>query len=133
MLLRLLGPGLLLGLGCLTATAQDFYSPDVATFKQKPRSRYLHNDTAQAIINLYGKRQADGASWILSSALLAAAPIVGYGAAKLAAFSNRKLEQVLAGYAAGQPLPALLRRKLKPRFFNESIMPYVPVQAVPAR
>ncbi|RFP65762.1 hypothetical protein D0N36_07475 [Hymenobacter lapidiphilus] len=168
-LFRLLSLGLLLSLGCLTATAQDFHSPDDANFKQKLRSRYLHNDTAQAIINLfYGKRQAGGASWILSSALaatriatasghtlgrgpyavqqegpgpgpglggalLAAAPFVGYGATKLAVFSNRKLEQVLAGYAAGQYLPAPLRRKLKHRFFNQSIMPYVPVQAVPTR
>ncbi|OUJ73815.1 hypothetical protein [Hymenobacter crusticola] len=42
------------------------------TFKQRLRAQYLNNDTAQAIINLYGRRQAGGASWIFSSALVGA-------------------------------------------------------------
>ena len=42
------------------------------TFKQQLRSQYLKNDTAQAIINLYGRRQAGGASWMVSGALAAA-------------------------------------------------------------
>ncbi|WP_324672739.1 hypothetical protein [Hymenobacter sp. GOD-10R] len=42
------------------------------TFKQHLRAQYLNNDTAQAIINLYSRRQAGGASWIFSSALVAA-------------------------------------------------------------
>lgn len=39
------------------------------TFKQQLRNQYLRNDTAQAIINLYSKRQAGGASWMVSGAL----------------------------------------------------------------
>lgn len=42
-----------------------------ATFKQRLRGQYLHNDTAQAIITLYSKRQAGGASWIVGGALAA--------------------------------------------------------------
>lgn len=42
------------------------------TFKQGLRGRYLHNDTAQAIINLYGVRQGGGAGWILAAGLAAA-------------------------------------------------------------
>ena len=32
------------------------------TFKQRLRGQYLQSDTAQAIINLYSRRQAGGAS-----------------------------------------------------------------------
>lgn len=39
--------------------------------KQRLRATYLHNDTAQALINLYGRRQAGGAGWILGAGLTA--------------------------------------------------------------
>jgi hypothetical protein len=52
-----------------TLRAQE--SLESQTFKQRLRGQYLHNDTAQAIINLYGKRQAGGAGWIIASALTA--------------------------------------------------------------
>ena len=42
------------------------------TFKQRLRGQYLQNDTAQAIINLYSRRQAGGASWIVAAGLAAA-------------------------------------------------------------
>lgn len=133
-----------------------------ASFKQRLRAQYLHNDTAQAIINLYGKRQGGGASWIVAAALsatrlaigsttpqpansyvvqdnrvdpaaafLVAAPIMAYGVAKLVHYSNSHLERILANYAAGQPLPNSVRRKLKPRFFAQPIIEYksVPVKA----
>ena len=48
-----------------------------ATFKQRLRAQYLHNDTAQAIINLYSKRQAGGASWIVAAALSATRLAIG--------------------------------------------------------
>lgn len=131
------------------------------TFKQHLRAQYLHNDTAQALITLYSRRQAGGASWIFSSVLAAARlatsggsstttgggyvvqdnssnmggvflvtmPVVGYGVSKLARFSNKKLQTSLTAYASGQPLPRSTRRKLKPRFFNEPIIDYTPVNA----
>ncbi|RYU72685.1 hypothetical protein [Hymenobacter persicinus] len=135
------------------------------TRKQGLRNQYLHNDTAQAIINLYGRRQGGGVSWIVGSALAAAriatapsnnqvvgggyvvqentnngalafvfaAPFAAYGAGKLLHYSNGKLEMVLTNYAAGKPLARSLRRKLKPRFFNQPIIDYKPVEAVPAK
>ncbi|AWM34725.1 hypothetical protein [Hymenobacter nivis] len=123
----------------------------------------MHNDTAQAIINLYGRRQAGGAGWMVAGALsavriatasnttssnysgyavqnegpnvgavfLVASPILGYGLSKMLRFGNGRLERTLTAYAAGQPLPRSLRRKLKPRFFNQPIINYkaVPVKA----
>lgn len=132
------------------------------TLKQRLRGQYLQNDTAQAIINLYGRRQGGGASWIISAALagariatapnsttvngnvvreesnaglafLFALPFAGYGAGKIAHYSNGKLEHVLAEYAAGKPLPRPLRRKLKPRFFAQPIIPYQKVPAQPTK
>lgn len=134
------------------------------TFKQQLRGQYLKNDTAQAIINLYSRRQAGGATWIVSGALAAArlavsggttttvngvvidqqsanigsimlvtAPILGYGLSKMLRYSNTHLEQQLTTYAAGQPLPRNVRRKLKPRFFNQPIIKYKQVSAAPVR
>ncbi|OGX82777.1 hypothetical protein [Hymenobacter coccineus] len=126
------------------------------------RSEYLHNDTAQAIINLYGRRQGGGVGWMTAGALsavriataggtttnyggyavqregpdmgavfLITAPILGYGLSKILRFSNGRLEKTLTAYGAGQPLSRSLRRKLKPRFFNQPIIEYkaVPVKA----
>lgn len=59
---------LLLGAGSARAQQESLAS---ATFKQRLRAEYLHNDTAQAIINLYGKRQAGGAGWIGGAVLSA--------------------------------------------------------------
>ena len=130
------------------------------TFKQRLRAQYLHNDTAQAIVNLYSRRQAGGAGWILSSmltavrvavsgggssgyatsgnsgsgaALLVVVPFVAYGVSKMVRYSNGKLEQTLTAYAAGQALPRGTRRKLKPRFFNQPIIQYKAVEAVPTK
>ena len=152
----------LLGVGGTAHAQVQQESLESATHKQRLRSQYLHNDTAQAIINLYGKRQAGGASWIAgavlaavrvavgsttpqpssayvtpdnsaspAAAFLVASPIMAYGVGKLVHYSNGHLEQVLGRYAAGQPLPRALRRKLKPRFFAQPIIEYkaVPVQA----
>ena len=46
----------LLSTGALRAQNQEPLAS--ATFKQRLRGQYLHNDTAQAIINLYSRRQA---------------------------------------------------------------------------
>lgn len=46
-------------------------------FKQQLRSQYLHNDTAQAIITLYGRRQAGGVSWIVAASLSALRLAIG--------------------------------------------------------
>ena len=133
--------------------------------KQRLRGQYLTNDTAQAIITLYGRRQAGGVGWIIGSllaavrigtassntapnyggyptsstdgsgnlggALLIAIPLVGYGVAKILHYSNGHLEQELTAYAAGQPLPHSLRRKLKRRFFTAPIVPYKAIKAQP--
>jgi len=40
-------------------------------FKQRLRGQYIQNDTAQAIINLYGRRQAGGVSWAIAAILSA--------------------------------------------------------------
>ena len=62
----------LLMAGASSAHAQaQAESLQSASFKQRLRAQYLHNDTAQAIINLYGKRQGGGASWIVAAALSA--------------------------------------------------------------
>ena len=126
--------------------------------KQRLRSQYLQNDTAQAIITLYNRRQAGGASWMLSGLLagtraaisggssttingavvdqqpanmgaiaLVIAPVMGYGLGKNIHYSNAHLERVLTTYAAGEPLPRSLRRRLKPKFFNERLVKYKPV------
>jgi hypothetical protein len=147
-------------LGSGAARAQE--SAASQTFKQRLRGQYLSSDTAQAIINLYTRRQMGGVSWIVGSGLaaarlatasapsnpggyavrqesnpgvafLAALPFMGYGAAKMASFSNAKLEKLLTSYAAGQPLPRAVRRKLKPRFFAQPIIQYQPVKAQPAK
>lgn len=136
--------------------------------KQRLRRQYLANDTAQAIINLYSRRQAGGVEWMIAAllsavrlgtassgttttsynttatdgsgnlggALLIATPIMAYGTAKLLRYSNGHLEQVLATYAAGRPLPHSLRRKLRRRFFAAPIVPYKvisPQPVVPAQ
>jgi hypothetical protein len=131
--------------------------------KQRLRGQYLHNDTAQAIITLYSRRQAGGVSWMVGAALsalrlgtasgttnpspyvntsdgrgnlpvalLAASPLAGYGLIKLLHYSNAHLQGVLTSYAAGQPLPRSLRRKLKPRFFAAPIVKYKEVTVKPA-
>ncbi|WP_223649021.1 hypothetical protein [Hymenobacter psoromatis] len=135
--------------------------------KQRLRGQYLTNDTAQAIINLYSRRQAGGVEWMIAAmlsavrlgtassgttttsyggynttttdggtnmggALLVATPFLAYGTAKLLRYSNGHLEQVLAAYAAGQPLPHSLRRKLKRRLFTAPIVPYKHISAQPA-
>jgi hypothetical protein len=138
----------LLGLFASTAQAQaPITNLPSETFKQRLRAQYLQNDTAQAIINLYSRRQGGGASWITGSALagaraaasgagestVALVPFVAYGASKLVRFSNNNLEQTLTAYAAGQPLPLRTRRKLKRRFFNQPIIQYTPVQSAPPK
>ncbi|TGE07628.1 hypothetical protein [Hymenobacter fodinae] len=155
----------LLGLFTSSAFAQTSTTKlPSETFKQHLRAQYLHNDTAQAIINLYGRRQAGGASWILGSgigavrlatasgstttigggyviqqdpypgaAFLLATPTLAYGVAKLLHYGNGKLERTLTAYAAGQSLPKSLRRKLKPRFFNQPIILYTPVPVTPVK
>jgi hypothetical protein len=40
-------------------------------FKQRLRGQYLRNDTVQAIINLYGRRQAGGVGWMVAAGLSA--------------------------------------------------------------
>ncbi len=128
--------------------------------KQRLRAQYLTNDTAQAIITLYGKRQAGGVGWVvaallsavragtaststpsyggygpqqdtgsnLGAAFLVATPLVAYGVGKVVHYSNANLNRVLTAYAAGQPLPHSLRRKLRPRFFKAPIIQYKKVK-----
>ncbi|MGI4735368.1 MAG: hypothetical protein ACRYG7_09335 [Janthinobacterium lividum] len=138
-------------------------------YKQRLRGQYLHNDTAQAIINLYGRRQGGGVGWMVAAGLsalrfslgggsstnlntspyyqpsssdtganvgaafLVATPIAAYGLGKLLHYSNAHLNEVLTAYAAGQPLPHSLRRKLKPRFFAEPIVKYKEVKVKPVK
>lgn len=154
---------LLLFLSIGSAAAQNPVTDESLSsqqFKQRLRGKYLTNDTAQAIINLYGRRQAGGVSWAVAAVLsavrigtasssnnyggyapqtdnsnnmgaafLLATPIAAYGVGKLVHYSNAKLARVLTAYAAGQPLPHSLRRKLKPRFFNTPIVKYTPVKS----
>ena len=166
MLKRLLSLLVLTTLGCGSLRAQE--SAASQSFKQRLRGQYLHNDTAQAIITLYARRQGGGASWVVASMLTAARvatagnttttgssygggtvtrddgnnaglaflfalPIAGYGVGKIVHYSNGKLEHLLTDYAAGKPLPRSVRRKLKPRFFAQSIIQYQPVKAQPVK
>jgi len=168
MLKHLLLP-LLLSLALRPAAAQSPLTDESLPsqqLKQRLRGQYLHNDTAQAIITLYSRRQAGGASWLVGAALsavrfslggsttsvnsspylqpsqtdaggnmgaafLVATPLAGYGLAKLLHYSNAHLQAVLTSYAAGQPLPRALRRKLKPRFFAAPIVKYKELTAKP--
>lgn len=163
---------LLLGLLLLSAGAVRAQTPvpgeDLASqqFKQRLRGQYLHNDTAQAIITLYSRRQAGGVGWVIAAllsavrvgtastgtttsyggyapttsdnssnvgaAFLIATPLMAYGVGKVLHYSNAHLNQVLTTYAAGQPLPRSLRRKLKPRFFQAPIINYKSVPVKPA-
>lgn len=158
---RLLTLLLLAGLGTGPALAQaQGETLESQQFKQRLRGQFLRNDTAQAIITLYSRRQAGGVGWIIGSllsavrigtagggssnyggyagpsdsgsnmgaALLVSVPLVAYGVGKLAHYSNAHLNQVLTAYGAGQPLPRSLRRKLKPRFFQEPIVKYQKVK-----
>jgi hypothetical protein len=155
---------LFISLGAAKAQ-QPVPGEDVASqqLKQRLRSRYLHNDTAQAIITLYSRRQAGGIGWVISSLLsavrigtaastspsyggyatqqdnssnmgavfLIATPIAAYGVAKFVHYSNANLSRTLTAYGEGQPLPRSLRRKLKPRFFQEPIVKYKKVASTP--
>ena len=56
--------------GAAQAQAQG-ESLESQQFKQRLRSQYLQNDTAQAIINLYGRRQAGGVGWMVAAVLSA--------------------------------------------------------------
>ncbi|NML63662.1 hypothetical protein HHL22_00410 [Hymenobacter sp. RP-2-7] len=161
---------LLLSLGLRPVAAQNPITDESLAsqqLKQRLRGQYLHNDTAQAIITLYSRRQAGGVSWMvgatlsalrlglgtgstsnpgnspyyttgpdgsgnLGGAFLIATPLAGYGLAKLLHYSNAHLQTVLTNYAAGQPLPRALRRKLKPRFFAAPIVKYKAVTVKPA-
>lgn len=166
MLFRLVGLSALLWLTTATfSLAQAPINLPSETFKQQLRNKYLQSDTAQAIINLYSRRQAGGASWMVGGGLaaarlatsggrtvssgpgytvyqeapspgivlLASLPFVGYGLGKLLHYGNVPLEKQLTAYAAGQPLPRSLRRKLQPRFFNAPIIDYKPVTETPAK
>jgi hypothetical protein len=67
-----------LSLCAATAMAQDpMYDLPSQQLKQRLRNQYLHNDTAQAIITLYGRRQLGGASWVLSGMLSALRMSIG--------------------------------------------------------
>jgi hypothetical protein len=68
-LLLLLG-FLSISLGPALAQAQG-ETLESKQFKQRLRGQYLQNDTAQAIINLYGRRQAGGVSWAIGAILSA--------------------------------------------------------------
>ncbi|MDJ0367453.1 hypothetical protein QMK33_20075 [Hymenobacter sp. H14-R3] len=158
----------LLCLGFAPAWAQNPVTDESLAsqqFKQRLRSQYLTNDTAQAIITLYGKRQVGGVGWVvgallsavrigtasntttnyggygaqqqdtgsnMGAAFLIATPLVAYGVGKVMHYSNAHLNGVLTAYAAGQPLPHALRRKLRPRFFKEPIVRYKEVKYKPA-
>lgn len=61
---------LFIGFFASPAVAQVI-NPDPQGFKQRLRAQYLENDTAQAIINLYSRRQGGGAGWIIGAALAA--------------------------------------------------------------
>lgn len=164
MLLRLLSGSALLLLPYLSLGQAPINLPS-ESFKQQLRNKYLHNDTAQAIVNLYSKRQVGGASWMVGGALaaarlatlggrevssgpgytvyqeapstgavlLASLPFLGYGLSKMLHYSNAHLEQQLTAYAAGQPLPRSVRRKLKPRFFDQAIINYKTIPVTPVR
>jgi hypothetical protein len=64
----------------------------------------------------------------VGAAFLIATPLFAYGLGKTLHYSNGNLDKVLSAYAAGQPLPHSLRRKLKPRFFTEPIIQYKDVK-----
>ena len=66
-------------------------------------------------------------------AALFALPFAAYGTGKILHYSNGHLEHLLTDYAAGKPLPRSLKRKLKPRFFQEPIIKYQDVKVQPAK
>ena len=166
MLFRLAGLSALLWLTTVgSLRAQVPVNLPSETFKQQLRNQFLHNDTAQAIINLYSKRQAGGVSWMVGGALagarlatsggrqiangpgynvyeegpaagtvlLVTMPFLGYGLGKLLHYSNGNLAEIMQVYGAGQGLPRSLRRKLKPRFFDQPIINYTPIPVKPAK
>ncbi len=59
--------------------------------------------------------------------------IDGYGLSKILRFSAAKQEALIADVRAGRPLPAAVRRRLKPRFFTQPIIQYKQVKAKPAK
>jgi hypothetical protein len=64
----------LLCLGFAPARAQNPVTDEGLAsqqLKQRLRAQYLTNDTAQAIITLYGKRQAGGVGWVVAALLSA--------------------------------------------------------------
>lgn len=133
------------------------------SFKQRLRTQYLYNDTAQAIITLYGRRQAGGAGWITGSALtLARLALQGGGSGQIAGSPVTQEDPGMGpgllvavpfmGYGASKlvrfsnqkleqtltayasgQLSPATRRKLKRRFFTAPIIEYKPVPVQPVK
>lgn len=59
--------------------------------------------------------------------------IDGYGLSKILRFSAAKQAALIADVRAGRPLPATVRRRLKPRFFTQPIIQYKQVKVKPAK
>ncbi len=66
----LLSASLWAGTACAQTPAQG-ETIESQQLKQRLRGQYLHNDTAQAIINLYSRRQAGGVEWMIAALLSA--------------------------------------------------------------
>lgn len=56
----------------------------------------------------------------------------GYGLSKVMRFSAAKQVALIADVRAGKPLPPNVRRRLKPRFFRQVLVPYKSVSYQPA-
>ncbi|RAK63193.1 hypothetical protein [Hymenobacter edaphi] len=53
-----------------------------------------------------------------NSDLMVGSALMGYGLFRAARFGRPRYEQVVGAYAQGEPLPAYVRRRLKPKYFR---------------
>ncbi|UYZ57666.1 hypothetical protein [Hymenobacter latericus] len=95
------------------------------------------NDSVQAVQTLFRKRRnggtvftavgslvllrgvlaSSGADGVAASGVLAA-PFLAVGIGKLARFGSKKEEFYIKQYQQGKPLPAHIRRRLRPEYFR---------------
>ncbi|UYZ58319.1 hypothetical protein [Hymenobacter latericus] len=109
-------------------------------------ARYSPADTLRAVRHLFQQRGKGGAGYLDGGSalvgqgtsgllqprdtvladcriearqnVLAGGLMMGYGLFRTQRFGPERYEQVAAAYAQGEPLPAYVRRRLKPKYFR---------------
>jgi hypothetical protein len=110
--------------------------PAVPQPKPDPTVVNPATDSVQAVRNLFRKRRNGGTAYtgagglILATGVLAgpfslepaasvaiSVPFLAVGIGKLVRFGHKKENQIIKDYQAGKPLPAAVRKRLRPELF----------------